>query len=321
MFVTVIICTRNRASQLCNVLDSFVEMDKPSEDWEMLLVDNGSSDNTQEVINSYKDKLPIRSVIEETPGLSNARNTGVKNATGEYICWTDDDVKVDTKWLVGYVEAFKKYPDAVVFGGVVEPVAETEFPEWWIENAELLEHILATRNLGDEYIPLTIENGNLPYGANFAVRTMEQREEIYDVNLGVSPLIKRLGEESDVIIRLMKKYKNGIWNPHSKVLHFIPQKRLTFEYIATYYQSVGQTAAYLSINSKYNFIRDISGKYKIAGKPIWIYKNYIVTLIKYKSYNFLKKQNKALELLLENNFYKGFLSYNQTVGATNANIV
>ena len=309
MFVTVIICTRNRASQLCNVLDSFVAMDKPSEDWEMLLVDNGSSDNTQEVINSYKEKLPIRSVIEETPGLSNARNTGVKNATGEYICWTDDDVKVDTKWLVGYVEAFKKYPDAVVFGGVIEPVAETEFPKWWVENAKLLEHIVATRNLGDEYISLSVDKNMLPYGANFAVRAKEQREEIYDINLGVSPLIKRLGEETDVIIKLMRKHKSGIWNPVSKVFHYIPAKRLTEEYIAIYYQSLGETAAYLSTEGKYNFIRQVTGKYKIGGKPTWIYKKYLTTLLNYNWYKFSNKPYEALEFLLENNFYKGFLSY------------
>lgn len=309
MFVTIIICTRNRAAQLGNVLDSFVAMEKPSDEWEMLVVDNGSSDNTQEVINSYQSKLPIRSVIETTPGLSNARNTGVKNATGEYICWTDDDVKVDAKWLVGYVDAFKKYPDAVVFGGVIEPVAETEFPKWWVENAKLLANIIATKDLGESYIPLSIDGDMLPYGANFAVRRKEQSEELYDNKLGVSPLIKRLGEETDVIIKLMRKYKSGIWNPVSKVFHYIPAKRLTKEYIAIYYQSLGETSAYLSAEGKDNFIRQVTGKYKIGGKPTWIYKKYLTTLVKYNWYKFTNRPHKALEFLLENNFYKGFLSY------------
>ena len=276
MFVTVIICTRNRASQLCNVLDSFVAMDKPSEDWEMLLVDNGSSDNTQEVINSYKDKLPIRSVIEETPGLSNARNTGVKNATGEYICWTDDDVKVDAKWLVGYVEAFKKYPDAVVFGGVVEPIPEAELPNWWNDNYTTLEGVLAKRDLGQDFIPLSIVDNKIPYGANFAVKTSEQNKFKYDKNLGVSPNFKRLGEETDVIIKILENCGGGIWNPNSKVYHYIPASRLSLKYLSVYYQSLGETVAYLNYYGFKNFVAPWIKIKKYKRFPLWIVKLAII---------------------------------------------
>lgn len=295
MFVTVIICTRNRASQLCNVLDSFVAMDKPSEDWEMLLVDNGSSDNTQEVINSYKDKLPIRSVIEETPGLSNARNTGVKNATGEYICWTDDDVKVDTKWLVGYVEAFKKHPDAVVFGGVIEPVAETEFPKWWVENFDLFEDLMAKRDFGDKEILFGKSNKTTPYGANFAIKTEANKRHLYNVNLGVSPNFKRLGEETDVISKIIDEGASGLWTPKPIVKHIIPAARLTKEYLATYSQSAGQTFAYL---------------YKTDGQnnmmPLWIIRRYLTMRLM----SIFKKEN-----LFSREWLQFWLDYNYIIGA------
>ena len=98
--VTVIICTRNRALQLASVLDSACKLIvPPGLTWEFVVVDNGSADGTADVVTRYVDRLPIRCVREETPGLSNARNRGVEAANGEYICWTDDDVVIDPEWL------------------------------------------------------------------------------------------------------------------------------------------------------------------------------------------------------------------------------
>src|SRR5688500_3500637 len=96
MQVTVIICTRNRADQLRRTLESAAAVDTPEHvSWELLVVDNGSTDHTPEVVESFSGRLPIRRVSEPEAGLSNARNRGVAEAKGDYICWTDDDVLID----------------------------------------------------------------------------------------------------------------------------------------------------------------------------------------------------------------------------------
>jgi glycosyltransferase involved in cell wall biosynthesis len=72
-------------------------------DWEIVLVDNGSTDHTRSIIEEAASDLPIRRCYEPQAGLSRARNAGLREAAGEYILWTDDDVMVSQTWLTYYV--------------------------------------------------------------------------------------------------------------------------------------------------------------------------------------------------------------------------
>lgn len=247
MLITVIICTRNRAPQLKRVLNSFLSL-KSAEGtaWEMLIVDNGSTDETPSVIEEFADHLPLRRVWQPEPGLSNARNAGVAAAKGDYICWTDDDVEVDPGWLAAYARAFHRYPDGTIFGGVVEPVYEAPPPLWMIENGDLLADLMAKRDLGPIERKMPTELLSLPYGANFAVRAAEQRRLRYDPNLGVSPNQKRLGEESTVLMAIAALGGAYYWIPSSRVRHLIPAARMSLNYIKVYFHSVGETWAYMS---------------------------------------------------------------------------
>lgn len=246
--ITVIICTRNRALQLSGGLTSVANLRPPKElRWEVLVVDNGSSDNTAEVAASFEDRLPIRIVREEAAGLSHARNLGVAEAAGTYICWTDDDVLVDPNWLAAYAAAFARHPEAAVFGGEIIPVLQPPTPKWFSRLADQwpLTTLLAKRNYGDKAIPLDFDRGVIPWGANFAVRTAEQRRVLYEPALGVSPLQRRVGEEAEVMFQIMKAGAVGWWTPEAKVRHIIPVKRQTLRYVYEFYLSCGETAAYM----------------------------------------------------------------------------
>jgi glycosyltransferase involved in cell wall biosynthesis len=252
--VSVLICTRNRAAQLASVLQSACKLKVPDEvTWELLLVDNGSSDNTADIARSFSDRLPIRVVRQEIPGLSNARNMGVSKARGKYICWTDDDVLIDQNWLSAYVEAFRRHPDAAVFGGKVIPRFEGDSPPEWLEKGKHsfpLANLLAYRDLGELERELSFAGGLVPYGANFAVRTLEQRSALYDPALGVSPLHKRLGEESDAIFRMFSSGATGWWVPDAVVNHIIPFARQTPAYVYEYYFLSGATMSHMRENAE-----------------------------------------------------------------------
>ena len=115
MFITIAICTFNRAESLRRTLDSLVAMRIPSDlTWEIVVVNNNSTDHTDYVINEYLERLPLRPESEPQPELSNARNRAIDAAKGDYIVWTDDDVVVDAGWLTAYVEAFRRWPEAAV---------------------------------------------------------------------------------------------------------------------------------------------------------------------------------------------------------------
>jgi glycosyltransferase involved in cell wall biosynthesis len=271
--LTVIMCTRNRAEQLRRVLESASAMRiPPGVTWEFLLVDNGSTDHTAEVVESFTDRLPIRRVWQPEPGLSNARNAGVAEAAGDYILWTDDDVVIDPGWLEAYADAFAAFPEAAVFGGVIEPVYEVEPPTWFRENEDLLSTIVAKRDMGPERRVLPNDPGMTPYGANYALRTAEQKRHLYNPDLGVSPSHKRLGEETVVIEEIRDAGGIAVWVPEARVSHLIPTKRLTLDYVRTYSESAGETWAYLS---QYGG-SDVMGPHvpqkgrRLMGAPLWI---------------------------------------------------
>lgn len=246
--ISMIICTRNRASQLASVLDSACRLIiPPGLNWEFIVVDNGSSDGTGNIVSKYTDRLPIRCVREVNPGLSNARNCGVKEAQGKYICWTDDDVIIDPSWISAYAEAFKRHPEAAIFGGNIFPVLEKPTPDWF-EKARYeapLTSLMAYRNISEYIIPFNFAKGRIPWGANFAIRTLEQKRFQYNPELGVSPAHKRVGEETDVIYRIFKEGATGWWVPGSIVNHIIPVKRQTLRYLYDYSFLAGETFSYL----------------------------------------------------------------------------
>lgn len=268
--ISVVMCSRNRAEQLRRVLTTAAAMERPAGvAWEFLLIDNGSTDHTREVALSFADILPIRHIFEPEAGLSNARNRGVNEAKGDYICWTDDDVMIDQGWLKGYASAFARHPEIAYFGGPIELHFETEaLPSWFQENRPALGILLAERVLGDNEIALNPDTGDMPFGANYAVRAADQRRHLYDPALGVSPLQRRLGEESAVLHAIAAEGKPGLWVPAAKVLHIIPPHRLKLDYIIEYEQSAGETAAYLSQQGMINFMGNSTPtRYHILGVP------------------------------------------------------
>lgn len=310
MRITVAICTRNRAAQLGRVLESATQLRVPvGLAWELVLVDNGSTDNTIEVANAFADRLPLRSVREDIPGLSHARNRAVSNAKGEYICWTDDDVVIDPDWLASYAEAFDRHPDAAFFGGVIEPVLEGETPKWFEEGRASLNHLLAERNFGPQVVTLDPVEMRMPYGANFAVRAREQREHQYDVTLGVGPGMRRLGEESDVLHRIYADGGTGFWVPGSRVRHMIPESRQTVAYVRIYNESAGETWAHLGGRHTRLEPETLTKSRLILGAPAWLWREKIVHTVLYAVTRLTVSSNQWIAHLTKISFCSGAITY------------
>jgi glycosyltransferase involved in cell wall biosynthesis len=245
MSVTVAICTFNRAESLRRTLKSLAAMRVPSAlAWELIIVNNNSTDHTDDVIEEYRDRLPLRREFEPRQGHSNARNRAIDSARGEYILWTDDDVVVDAGWLTAYVEAFRRWPDAAVYGGQIKPRYEPPVVRWIAESESVLGSAFAIRDCGNEVQPLSVAENRVPYGANFAIRAAEQRTFRYDPDLGLAPNRRRYGDELEVITRLLMSGAKGYWLPQAKVEHCIGRERQTVGYIAAYYEGWGETCAF-----------------------------------------------------------------------------
>lgn len=318
MFITVVMCTRNRAEQLRRVLETAAAMHVPEGlVWEMLLVDNGSTDQTAAVVDEFVDRLPIRRVVEPTPGLSNARNCGVAEARGTYICWTDDDVVIDARWLAGYAAAFVRHPEAGFFGGPIEPVLEGEPPQWFRENYGLLSHMLAERNLGSDVFRLGSRDDTMPFGANYAVRTELQRRHLYDPNLGVAPHQRRLGEESKSILAIAADGAIGFWVPEARVRHMIPTSRQTEEYVRVYQKSAGESWAYLEQVGADNFLGpSTKGKARLLNVPLYVWRDMFRHRVAYSMLRRSEPSGRWLWHLRQYGFLSGAVDFWRQHGAS-----
>jgi len=237
MDVSIAICTRDRAASLARTLDSLSAMRIPDGlEWEVVVVNNASRDDTDSVIAGFRHRLPLRREYEAVPGLSNARNRAVGTLRGAHVIWTDDDVIVDRYWLAAYIEAFRERPDAAIFGGKIIPLFEEPVPAWLRECWMAVGDAYAFRDFGNEPSPIT--DLSAPYGANFAVRVKEQRAYLYNPELGAGTRIAT-GEETEVIERMFKDGLSGYWVPAATVQHCIPRARQTLRYLSDYYRAQG----------------------------------------------------------------------------------
>ncbi len=245
MRVEIAICTWNRAELLDKTLANLRNLVIPHDvDWEVLVVNNNCTDATDEVLARHARRLPLRRLFESQPGVSHARNLASANARGDLLLWTDDDVLVDRHWLERYVEAAQSDPSAAFFGGPVEPWFESSPPEWLIEMLKVrgIDGAYAVRRLGDRIV--RFDSGNcreMPYGANFAIRTCIQKEYAFDARLGRIQKQTLSGEETTLLQRIIADGHYGSWVPTACVRHFIPQERLNRDFLRRFFIGLGRT--------------------------------------------------------------------------------
>jgi GT2 family glycosyltransferase len=131
-FMTVVVCTRDRAAQIPTALDSLLALEYPS--YEIVLVDNApSSEATADLVRVKYNTPKLRYIREALPGISRARNRGIREARGELIAFTDDDVRVDRYWLAEIARAFQSTPDVVCVSGFTMPAELDTEAQYYFE--------------------------------------------------------------------------------------------------------------------------------------------------------------------------------------------
>src|SRR5215468_122583 len=202
--LSVVVPTRNRAASLARALESLARATPPRRGLEVVVVDNGSEDDTQAVIARFRGRLPLRSVFEPRAGIAHARNAGVAAAQGEHLLWTDDDVTVCRDWIRSYERAIEANPHAAFFGGPIRLRFVGEPPRWIRTQLPFVASAFAGLEIRTPILPIDAISRQLPFGANMAFRAKEQREQAFDETLGRQPWRHGLlsGEETDVLKRL-----------------------------------------------------------------------------------------------------------------------
>lgn len=242
MDVTVAICTWNRAKVLDQTLTAMRNLRIPDGlDWELLVVNNNCTDDTDDVIARHEDTLPIRCLFEPRSGLSFARNLVLDAARGDIILWTDDDVIVAEGWLEQYLIAAAQWPDAAFFGGKIEPLFPVDPPGWIKKNLRLLSCVYSVQDLGDTNRPFTGEES--PIGANMAIRRKSLNGQTFNLALGPTGSNMVLGEETELIEEIQSSGHYGVYVGQASVRHHIMPQRLSKQYLLAWFRAYGRAMA------------------------------------------------------------------------------
>jgi glucosyl-dolichyl phosphate glucuronosyltransferase len=217
--VTVAICTRNRAGSLERALRSLLP--QVTDDTEILVVDNASTDGTPEVVARWaggQGSVAYRRA--DQVGLSAARNAALAAARGRYVIFLDDDVVVEPGWLEAYQGFFSDLPSqrVAVVGGAVAPEFESPPPRWFDSGA-------ATLNLGER--PKRVHARGSLWGCNIAYqRDVAFQAGGFDPDLGRRGDFLGLHEEAELNQRLERDRHEIWWLPGARIRHVVAPERL-----------------------------------------------------------------------------------------------
>lgn len=246
--ISVAICTYNRADSLADTLEHLCRLEGiEGLRWELLLIDNNCLDHTARVAQVFRDRLPLRYLVETSQGLSHGRNRAIREAGGGVLIYTDDDVRPEPRWLLAYAEAFRRYPDAEYFGGRIIPYWPEGKPGWVRDiDLPLLGGLFGTYDRGDETHDYSPDEMH-PFGANFALRrSLFERLEPFRTDLGVIGGVPGRGEEAEYFQRVRCESMRGVYVPEAKILHRVDAAHLTLRYLYRYGVQKGIAAVRMS---------------------------------------------------------------------------
>ncbi|HWN42148.1 MAG TPA: glycosyltransferase [Thermoanaerobaculia bacterium] len=238
--VSVVVCTRNRSRTLAQACTAFLGIDYPPERWELLIVDNGSTDDTLQVAHGIARSRPdlVRVIEEPRIGLSAARNTGVRHSRGDIIAFADDDAFPEPGWLHALVDVLMQ-ENVLAAGGPVEPDFQGELPPWF---SDCYLPYLAAWDKGAEIQPLTYND--YPRGNNCAFRReVFQRFGYFSPHLGRTGSSLLSCEEIELCLRIERGGRRILYAPGARIRHLTVTERITPEWLARRFAAQGHSEA------------------------------------------------------------------------------
>ena len=243
MKITVIVCTYNRCDSLAKTLETVASSRLPNTvEWEVLVVDNNSNDQTREVVDEFCRRYPrrVRYVFEPLQGLCRARNAGIREARGDILAFVDDDVTVEPTWLQNLTASLHD-GQWVGAGGRIRAERDFSPPRWLaLDGPYSMGGVLVLFDRGDKAGELDWA----PYGTNMAFR-----REMFEKYGGFRTDLGRCGddlmsnEDTEFGRRLVSANERLRYEPSAVVYHAVIKTRLRKEYFLAWYYGFGRSLA------------------------------------------------------------------------------
>lgn len=273
MRITVILCTYNRCQSLQRALNSAAVLALPeSVEWEILVVDNNSNDQTRKTVQDFCARYPgrFRYLFEPRPGKSHALNAGIREARGDVLAFMDDDVVVDTNWLRNLTAALHNNEWAGA-GGRILPEWTCSPPRWLSRDSPHAAGPLVAFHPAPDAGRLNVA----PIGTNMAFRKeMFEKYGNFRIDLGPRPGSELRNEDTEFGERLLAAGERLRYEPSALVYHPVSEKRLKKEYFLAWWLNKGQA------NIR-QFGVALGTKYRLAGIPLYLLRRFAKWTVKW----------------------------------------
>ena len=241
--LTVLLATRNRAQSLERVLQGLARQRiDPGLRWELVVVNNSSTDATEEVLRAWHSQLPLIVLQQPTPGKYRAVNQGLDIAGGELIVFTDDDIIPASDWLQTLADAAVRWPDDDIFGGRVIPEFPNGTPAWMMEEP-WVSAVFSRFDLGPEEGRCE----RTPFGPNMAIRRRALANTRFREDIGPRGNKYPIGGETELLQRLQRSGMRCVYIPGAWVKHSVSLEQTTSNYIWQRGHNFGQGLLKMSL--------------------------------------------------------------------------
>jgi glycosyltransferase involved in cell wall biosynthesis len=240
MLVSVVICSYNRAAYISGALDSLYQQTASKNNFEVIVVDNNSTDGTEQVVSKWRSENPegyFHYSTETNQGASYARNTGAQLAKGEWLCFMDDDAIATPSYIENIIKHIHAKPEAIGFGGRIIPKYIPSEPKW-------MSYYVSSLVGNFDYAPAAcaFENGKYPIESNMIVK-----KDIYDsiggFNTALPGVVGTLrigGEGKELFYKILALGHTIYYDPSICVHHVVEVKKLTSEYMYRVASGIGR---------------------------------------------------------------------------------
>lgn len=263
MDLSVVLSTYNRSAVLSSALEKLAAQQSQGIEYEILVVDNNSSDNTKQVVLSFVERdRHFRYIFEKRQGLSHARNAGIAAAQSDLIVFCDDDVEASPSWVQQNYEASRRFPDADYIGGRVLPIWGGPIPSWVHQRMAPF----ALSDLGDKPLKVSPEKPHCLVGASLAARRRAfDKAGLFSIE--TQRVKNSIGstEDFDWQIKVWAYGGHGVYVPDIVCATEVPRDRLSKAYHRRWHLGHG----------KFNAIArrpDWDGKRRLMGVPVFMYR-------------------------------------------------
>ena len=258
MLVSVVICSYNRAAYIGGALDSLYQQTASKDNFEVIVVDNNSTDDTEQVVAKWRAENQegnFHYSTETNQGASFARNTGAAAAKGQWLCFMDDDAIATPTYIENIIQHIHAKPEAIGFGGRIIPKYIPSEPKW-------MSYYVSSLVGNFDYAPTAcaFENGKYPIESNMIVK-----KEVYDsiggFNTQIPGVVGTLrigGEGKELFYKILALGHTIYYDPSICVHHVVEVKKLTPEYMYRVASGIGRGERTRTLNiSRLAYIQKI----------------------------------------------------------------